>query len=421
VARVASLSTPFIAADSVGLGHPLYRWRRAYSTRHYRKVNIVVVGDSVAFGAGNSGDTSWDALQRGLLYKLQQKLNCTDGYFIRDAFSPLRNNEMGPGGGIFLRTAFMGTLNEPWTRVGSPPQVNRGIGLNSTSFNASNASSTGTQYIEVTPKSSSGAIIWYETGVGSVAPGVTVYDSAGSVIFNNSAFAVDTGLAQYTRTVAGFTVNTNTRGQYKYRVGRNGASGTAVVDGLYFFDGDNNSGVRVYNWAWPTMITSDFSASNTAADTSAAAVNVYAIPDLIIIYIGTNDYGVGTNPATFQTNISTLIDKYRAPLSKPPPVLLVAHWPRYDVTVPTFSWDLYRQALWAVARSKTESWEGRTVPYVDVLDLTNHFPTTAALDTASEGLVVPSPTTGWGVHPTDRGHSWISQLLADKLMQGTAV
>jgi lysophospholipase L1-like esterase len=383
-----------------------------------------VVGDSVAFGAGTASaginpQTAMGAYLRTLPVKLQQKLNGTEGYFENDALTPLRNNEYPTGGGHFLRTAYTGTAVDPWTRVGSPTAVNRGIGMNSVGFNASNASNTGTQYIEITMRSWHSALVWYEDGVGAVAPGVTVFDSTGAVVFNNTALAVNTGLPANTRSVAGFDVTTATRGQYKLRIGRNGASGTAVIDAVYFIDGDTNAGVRVANFSWPGMTSSDFATSSTAADTSAAAVNTYFVPDLIIIYLGANDYGTNVNPSTFQTNISNLIDKYRAPLSKPPPVLLVSHWPRYDITTPTFPWTQYRDALYAVARSKTESWEGRTVPYVDVLDVSPHFPTTAALDTASEALVVASPTTGWGVHPTDRGHSWLADLIAARLQQST--
>lgn len=384
-------------------------------------MSIGVVGDSVAAGAGNSSaNTSMGAYTRTLAYRLQQKLNSLPGYWTNDPISPLRNNEYTPGGGAFIRTAIPGLTN-PWTSVGSPVAVNRGIGMNSIGFNASNASSTGTQYLETTYRSWQSCIIWYESGVGSVAPGVTVFDSAGTVIFNNAAFPVDTGLAQYTRAVAGFDVNSGTRGQYKIRIGRNGASGTAVIDAIYLQDGDTNAGVRVFNFSWHSMVSADFAANNTAANSSAQAMTLYQQPELLIVYLGTNDYGTNVAPATFQANISTIIDKYRAVLAKPPPVLLVAHWPRYDTLTPTYPWSQYVAALRAVAASKTESFEGRTVPYVDVLDLTDYFPTTAALDTASTGLVVPSPTSGWGVHPTDRGHSWIAELLANKLTQSIAV
>jgi lysophospholipase L1-like esterase len=425
VTRRASLVTPYVAGELIGVGHPLYRWQRAYATRHYRPVTIGVIGDSVAGGAGVSTGpaptTALGAYTRTLTYKLQQKLNGLDGYFVNNPLTPLNNNEYGSGGGGFVRTALTGFAGDPWTRVGSPIAVNRGIGMNSIGFNASNGSSTGTQYIEMTFKSWQSAIIWYETGAGSIAPGFTLYNSAGTVLNDNVIMAVNTGLAANTRAVIGFDVASAVRGQYKLRIGRNGASGTAVVDAVYFIDGDANSGVRVYNYSWPGMVSGDFNANNTAANSSAAAITVYQSPELLVIYLGANDYGTNVNPSTYQTNISQLIDKYRASFTKPPCVLLVAHWPRYDTVAPTFSWSQYVAALRAVAASKTESWEGLTVPYVDVLDLTPHFPSTAALDTANEGLVVANPTTGWGVHPTDRGHSWIAGLLADKLSQPTAM
>lgn len=425
MARRASLSTPYIAGENFGIGHPLYRWRRAYGTRHYRPVTIGVIGDSVAAGAGVSAgpvpSTALGGWNRTLTYKLQQKLNNSDGYFMASPLTPLNNNEYGVGGGGFLRTGITAFSGDPWTRVGSPVAVNRGIGMNSMGFNASNGSSTGTQYMEVTLRSWQSAIIWYESGVGSVAPGFTLYNGA-TILNDNVIMAVNTGLPANTRAVIGFDVNAATRGQYKLRIGRNGASGTAVVDAVYFIDGDANSGVRVFNYSWPGMVSGDFVANNTAANSSAAAISVYQPPELLIFYLGANDYGTNVNPSTYQTNMSNLIDKYRAAYAaKPPPCLLVAHWPRYDTLTPTFPWTQYRDALYAVARSKTETWEGQTLPYVDVLDVGPHFPSSAALDTASEALVVPNPTSGWGVHPTDRGHSWLASLIADKLMQSTAV
>lgn len=390
-------------------GHPLYKWRQVYASRNYIGLNVLMVGDSVTFDAGvdNTGaDSATIAMQRGVATKLQQFLNGNTNYGW---------NESGlysVGGGYHVRCAHTspGATYDPWVRTGTLTTVNEGQGLNSVQI-ASGAS------LSHTAKSATGFLWYYKDGSGAGTPHLKIVNQSG-VAFADTDVTINTGLAAGTVTGAGALLP---RGQYTFTWSF--TSGTPVVDSIYVLDGDNKQGVKVYNWGWPGAITSDFT-TGTGAPTARSAIAGIK-PDLVIIMLGTNDYSVGTNPSTFQSTLSTLIDNYRSTLSgvtKAPNFLIVSWFPRYDVSSPSFPWSQYVAAMKAVAASKTETYQGATVPYCDFLDMTPYFPSSATNDAdTSSGLVVASPTTGWGVHPTNKGHSWVAELIARRLTLPVAV
>lgn len=398
-------------ASTIYPGHPLYKWRQVYSGRNFTKMNVVMVGDSVTFDAGIDAvgaDSAVIAFQRGVVTKLQQYLN---GFYVNYGYNDAALLS-GEGGGYHARAAHTspGSTTDPWIRTGTLTNVAGGQGINRLQL-ASGAS------LSHTAKNTTGFLWYFKDGSGAGTPHLKIVGSSGAV-FADVDVTMNTGLPAGTTSSAGATLP---RGQYTFTFSF--TSGTPVVDSLYVLDGDNRSGVKVYNWGWPGAITSDFTTGSGAATAQSAIAGV--TPDLVIVMLGTNDYSVGTNPSTFQTTLSTLIDNYRttaATVSKKPSFLIVSWFPRYDVTSPSFPWSQYVTAMKTVAVSKTETYQGLTVPYCDFLDMTPYFASSATNDAdTSSGLVIASPTSGWGVHPTNKGHSWVAELIARRLTLPIAV
>jgi lysophospholipase L1-like esterase len=176
-------------------------------------------------------------------------------------------------------------------------------------------------------------------------------------------------------------------------------------------DGDLQQGVRLYNYAFGSQLASDFAASNTAANSAATAIqSLQAFGttgiDLVILYIGANDYLGNSNPATtFTSNLNSIISKYRTGNgSRVLPFLLVSHFDRWDrptSPAPTYPWPGYKAAMKAVAEATTQC---------DYLDIEPWFPVSQATDT--DGDLVDTS----GVHLTTAGQGVAAQLIAQKLM-----
>jgi hypothetical protein len=388
---------------------PLYKWRRYYSKRGIRPVNVILLGDSIIFGQGATvgSPPNYDGWTKTLPFQLNQLLNeravmyqgQSNQFGVAGAYSP-----SATAGGYHMRSHLaIGGVPSPWKIIsGSLTQISRGMGGASSQLAASTR-------IAFTAPSASGVFLFFEDGASNLGtPAISIYagDQAttrtGQYVDNFSA-TMNTGLAQYTR--SSLPVALPSRGKYTIEISN--GSGTPVIDGLYVTDMDLRFGVRVYNWALSSTSTVDWSANNTQGNTAAASMTV--IPDntidLIVLYIGAGDYSVqnGTlSPAIFQTNLLTIIDKYRAiQSSKTIPVLLVSHFARYDITPSTYAWSAFQTAMKAAAAARTD---------VDYLDLSVYYPASQAADT-DEDLVDSS-----GVHFTEGGQALAAQAIAQKLM-----
>lgn len=381
-------------ATAIVPGDALWRWRRWYACRSLRSISIGVLGDSISFGSGATGTTTPQAWQNTFCVRLGQILNGI----------PYGLNSAGDldlfdiGSGYHLRAARNTSAPDPWVRSTTPADtlIARGAGGQSTGLPYSAGASAS---ITFTAKSCTGFLFVFEDGTGAVQPKITVTGSTGKVVSTNS-MTMNTGLAQYARSTFGSFLP---RGTYTFKIENATTAGTAVVDGLYVFDGDANSGVVVMNHCFPGNTTDTFINGSTQATTLKACVSTIFNPDMLIINLGANDYMNNVVPSTFQSNISSIISTYRTQIGNAnAPILLVAYFARYDITTPTYAWSLYVAAMKAVAASTAD---------VEFMDMQSYFAANQTADDADFNIV-----DSGGVHLSNRGHSLYAQAVADRLM-----
>lgn len=398
-------------ANSQTISDPLFQWRRNFAKRNSRSISVALLGDSVPFGQGLTVGTTPDRTNYmdHMTIQLQRILNGVASYgqrnWVDDALATVTTFPWATGGGYCIRPAHcqLGGFADPWKLVsGTVTYLARGMGLKCLQLNAASR-------ISYTAESSDGFMWWYETGasqLGTLATTVYAgdYSASPTGVYNlNVSNPTNTGLAQYARSFTAWA--SLPRG--KWTIEFSPASGTPVLDMMYVLDGDLARGVKVYNYSYGAKSSGDYAANNTEANTSATAATVLSGfdsgqgVDLCIYYIGANDYANNIVPAAFQTNLETAIDKYRAAQTRPMAFLLVSHFARYDVTTPTYAWPLYKAAMKAVTKTRTQT---------DYLDLGDYFPTSQANDTDDD--LVDST----GVHLTNHGQGLAAQLIAQKLM-----
>jgi lysophospholipase L1-like esterase len=394
-----------VSPSDLQVDGPLFTWYRRYAQRHVRPAHVAVIGDSIAFGSGTAVGTTPDVTNylNTMIIQLQRMLNELPSYYLRQDEAMAGSYNPSPGGGYCVPTRLQGQgIADPWrVAAGTVTSISRGMGLRSLQINAASR-------LAFTAPSASGFLWWYEDGASNLGtPAVSIYAGDYNAtrtgrLVDNFAMTMNTGLAQYTRTFSG---SIQLPGRGKWTIEFSPTSGTPVLDMLYVLDGDLGNGVQVYNLAFGSQLSGDFAANNTAANTSAlAATKLQAFAadgiDLLVIYLGANDYSNNINPTTFQTNLETIIDKYRAAQTRTIPVLLVGHFARYDQTTPTFPWYQYLAAMRAVTQTRTMT---------DFLDLRPVFPASQAADT--DGDLVDSS----GVHLSAAGQGVAAQMIASRL------
>jgi len=385
----------------------LFQWRRNYAKRGVKPINVLLLGDSIPFGSGTAVGSTPDVNNyfTTMAVQLQRRLNDVPSYGNRpdEMQNPIGGSfNISSGGGYSVPTRLQGQgIADPWrVAAGTVTSISRGMGLRSLQINASSR-------LAFTAPSATGFLWWYEDGASNLGtPAVSVYAGDYSanrtgIQVDNYAMTMNTGLAQYTRTFSGILLPA--RG--KWTVEFSPASGTPVMDMLYVIDNDLQQGVRVFNYSFGSMLSNNFAANATDANTAAtASKSLQAFGsdgiDLIIMYIGANDYINSVNPATFQANLEAIIDKYRAAQTRPQAFLLVSHFARYDAVAPTYPWSQFKAAMKAVTATRTQT---------DYVDLESYFPTSQANDT-DDDLVDTS-----GVHLTAAGQGIAAQIIADKL------
>jgi lysophospholipase L1-like esterase len=407
---VALANKDYVDLDRLAPTDPLFAWWRNYGKRTSRACTVLGIGDSILFGQGLNVGTVPDNTNYmdTMTIQLQRLLNGVPAYgqrnWIEDAVNTSAVLDASMGGGYCVRPAIqgLGGFADPWRlAAGTTSYVARGMGIKSLQLNASGR-------VSFTAPSATGFFWWYEDGASNLGtPATSIYAGDYSTtrtgkMMENVANPMNTGLAQYARTFNAKMLPAQGKWTIEFSV----ASGTPLIDMLYVVDGDPSQGVKVYNYAYGGKLSGDFAANTTEANTAATASpklsgyygdNV----DLIILYIGANDYANNINPATFQANLEAIIDKYRAAQARPQTFLLVSHFARYDVVGPTYPWSQYQAAMKAVTSTRTQT---------DYLDLSTVFPASQALDT--DGDLVDST----GVHLTNYGQGWAAQMIARKLM-----
>lgn len=338
----------------------LHAVRRALSRRHIDTADIVCVGTSTTFGTGAS------SVDAGLVARLGQTLRGRLG--------------AGTAGVHYLPT------HPGWTRSGSWAHVGRDLGQASTSL-------TGGAWIERTVACCTGFRVLFRQGT-SAATSFTVMIDGGTP----QAVAVQAGnMASYDGT---WTSAALPRGQHTIRI-TGPAAGVAEFGGLYAFDGDGMTGIRVWNGGTPA-VTSAVWAPGAAGAAShwrrAGSLN----PALLVMVVGSNDHATQMPPEVFEANIRGAIRYARLASGAPLPVLLVLPYRRPGAGAGTYWFSDYGQRMESIASD---------LPDVDYLDLSAHWPASHVSD--ADQLLCAD-----GVHPSDRGHAWAAELIADHLLSG---
>lgn len=163
-----------------------------------------------------------------------------------------------------------------------------------------------------------------------------------------------------------------------------------IVEGVTFANGDESSGVRVYNAGHSGGSVAAFTQSSMDLHwESVAAVD----PDLVVIALGANDVASAT-PAEFIAGIDTMVSKVPSGV----PVLLVGMYLRGDYATESGStkWSEMQDGLREMATGR-----------VAYIDLAPHWPELVADGSTSDGLMFDTPP----IHPSDAGMDKIATVI----------
>lgn len=170
----------------------------------------------------------------------------------------------------------------------------------------------------------------------------------------------------------------------------NGAFG--VIEGVEFFNGDHNNGVRVLDGAHSGARAMDYNQSSMAP--AWQSVGLLA-PQLVIINLGTND--VNSITATqFQSDLQALVNKIRSTVPNVL-IMLVKGWRPGSTS--QVVWDEFNAAKEAVA-TLTDN--------VFTFDLAAQWPVLLTDGSNNQGLMVETTNP---VHPNTAGHQRYADIL----------
>lgn len=176
------------------------------------------------------------------------------------------------------------------------------------------------------------------------------------------------------------------------------------VEGFMVYNGDESAGVRTWESGHSGWTANHYDTNQYWWETLATVQ-----PDLIVLFLGLNDYGNGTlniraTPAAYKASLQSVLVKMRAKITTPPSVLLVLPYERGQVVNPLAPWSEYRQALLDLAAADSA---------ITLLDL--------------EQVMGPFTSDPYGVmfgndgaHPNDKGHQMIADAVVDLLTRPAA-
>lgn len=334
----------------------LHAYRRGLARRHTIPADVIVVGTSTVFGTGAS------SVESGFTARLGQALRARHG--------------VATGGCHYLPT------HPGWTRGGSWSLANRDFGEASIALTAG-------AWIERTVTTCSGFVLQFRQGTSSASTILVSIDGAPAI-----TVPVQQGVVSAHDGV--WRSGPLPRGTHSIRI-QAPSTGTVDVGGLYALDGDEASGIRTWCGGTPAVTSAVWTPAHPAAASHWARAGALA-PALLVFMVSSNDYATQVDPVVFKDNVRSAIELAR--LAGPHcPVLLVHTYLRPGTGTPTHPWSAYGQRLAELATELTD---------VDVLDVGPHWPVDQVAD---EDNVISADD----VHPTDTGHAWLADLVAEHL------
>lgn len=339
----------------------LWAFRRGLSWNNLAAAHIVCVGSSTTNGwNASSTENTWLNLMGR---RLQARL--------------------APHVGVGTHLLSGGFRNSGWTFSGATREIHRGLSLWSRRLDPGAS-------MWRTVDDTTGFIVYYDSG-----PNEGGFDC---VVDNGAPFRVTPATNGFVRSDGIWNLGSNwARGRHTIRIN---AIGGCTINGVYALDGNHSSGLRVYNAGRGGTSSRDYVDPYNETVASHWAQMGRLDPSLVILMIGANDVMIGVPPDEYENNVERMVRYARGTNNPPPSVLLVHTYGRFDAVNPTYPWAAYRDAQQRVAER---------MPDTDFVDIETHFPATQLADADADMMDTDN------VHMTNRGHSWMAELIADHL------
>ncbi|MBC8092163.1 MAG: hypothetical protein H7Y15_09550 [Pseudonocardia sp.] len=344
----------------------LASWRTALAGRASAPADWVVIGDSITEGEGASTrGARWIERLQALLRAALPTPGVAggEGYVPGQNISTSFSNGWSYSGNLSGNGTF-GLGHRTVVLSGPDGAMSRAVTGTSITVAFTKANTTGSFRVLI-------------DGV----PAVTVDTAVGG-----TSTARDTG-----RTV----VSLGARGAHTVRI-EWAAGGQCFVNGMFVFDQDETSGIRLTESGQHGSSSAEWS-PNTSSTAYVLADDLTLLnPDLVIISLGPNDMIQGRASGVFKTNMLAIVAQSRAAAPTAPIVLLAAYALAATYAEP---WQNYVDKLREIAAAD---------PTVTLIDLSATLPSAAA---TPYGLMSPD-----GVHPSDAGHDLIARTVAATLV-----
>jgi lysophospholipase L1-like esterase len=215
------------------------------------------------------------------------------------------------------------------------------------------------------------------------------------VVDSGSATNIDTTSSPYTHGGYKQRFTPSARGRHTIVITQ--VSGAPIVEGIMIYDGDESSGIHLWDCAKSGYTANSFAANATVWESMYAA-----LPDLVVCALGTNDFRTNRTPAQFSTSINSIITSIRSQTSpggsaidSNMPILLVLPEEPNDGSY-TYSWGQYRDVLATIAATSSN------IAFIDV----------SPRLTKGQLLDIDN------LHPTNAGHQFIAACVAGELLTG---
>ena len=386
-AHARSLATRLIAAPQTAAGQsqaltPLYA---GLAGRLSARCNIVCLGDSITEGQHAEGPPS-TGFENRWLARFRDMLRAS-----------YPTQDFTGGGRGFIGAAETGELSFTWPAqlAGSPPTGSGGPKAMFVQLNGAG------QSITFSLAGDYADIMWMGVPYGGTFAWAVDGGAATNVSTNDSSGIADGKLTHISLGVAG-----------AHTLVLSWVSGACNIDGVIEYYGDYSQGIGVHDaghYGW--QASSWLSALNGGSAGGPAAAIAALSPSAVIITLGVNDQYEGVVPATFQSDLQTIIADLKARLQSPYPAFILNMLPpRYGQSGFTYPWSQYVTAAYNVAAADT-SGPGRT-SIVSVMDFTLG-PIMPGADTDVYGFW----QSGDLVHPANKGHQMIADCLAERFQR----
>ncbi len=337
------------------------RWQAGLAGRHYAPVVAWCIGDS--FTSGNRSGLTWPQTWPIML---QTEMNAR-----------WPSNGLATHGRGMLAPLLQGTVTQSYCTVAGTLSQVEGYGYNNFTYGLTSGctltySLVGTSAVIVYAKSSGGGSFTWKVDSGSTTTVSTSGTLTDGQVVNVTLGA--TAGASHTLTIAW------------------ASGGTAYIDGVIEYDADSASGIQVYNCGYSGAVSANWTGQDWAPMTIVP-------PALVIIELGGDDWESNVPPATFQSNLTTIISDIRTALSAHPTNFLLLTAVGQTASL-TYQYSQYVDAMYAVAAAASD---------VDVLDLTIRMPANSAADLSSSLYDVSTAEL------TPTGHALVTDFLCDYL------